>query len=69
VKPELCRPQDGGDAKVLGYLARKLADKVWKWPKMEKYAAFNKSGRSFRYEECFDPGHCGSLNENHHIGS
>jgi hypothetical protein len=48
VKHRLCkRPQDVGDARVVGYLLRKAANREWNQPKGEKCVAVNKAGRSW----------------------
>lgn len=38
-----CRPQDGRDARVTGFLPRRAADAVWNQPKSKKYVAINKA--------------------------
>lgn len=42
----LWRPQDVGDARVVGYLSRESANREWNKPKREKYVVVNKAKRS-----------------------
>lgn len=52
MKPGLnWRPQDGGDARVMGYLLRKADKRERNYPKREKPVVANKRGRSCRSEE------------------
>ena len=37
------RPQDAGDARVMGYLPRKAAGQVWNLVKGEKYVAVDEA--------------------------
>lgn len=58
VNSGLCwRPQEGGDARVMRHLSRKIADRVWHRHKREKYAALNKAERDWRSEMPFDIRH------------
>jgi hypothetical protein len=41
------RPQDIRDARAVGYLLRKAANREWNQPKRKNYAAVNKAGRSW----------------------
>lgn len=40
------RPQDAGDARVIGYLFREAANREWNKSKREKYVVVNKAKRS-----------------------
>lgn len=58
VKPGLPKnPQDTGDARVVGYLSKKVAKREWTQPKRKKCVAVNKADRSWRPEEHFDIRH------------
>ena len=58
VKHRLCkRPQDVGDARVVGYLLRKAANREWNQPKREKCVAVNKAEMGWRSEEDLDIRH------------
>ena len=58
VKPGLLwRPQDVGDARVVGYLPRKDANGELNIPKKKKYVVVNKAEQNWRTEECFDIEH------------
>lgn len=53
VKPGLCRrSKDVGDARVVGYLLRKSANRESKWPKRKTCVVVKKVERSCRSEEC-----------------
>jgi hypothetical protein len=47
------QPKDGRDARVVGYLPRRAANRVWNQPKREKCIAVNKVERSWSSEERF----------------
>lgn len=54
VKPGLpWRPQDVGDARVVGYLQRKIADIEWNHSKRKNCVSVNKAERSWRPEDWF----------------
>jgi hypothetical protein len=58
VKPGLpWRPQDVGDAIVVGCLPRRAANKEWNQTKTEKHFAVNKAERIWNSEECLDIRH------------
>lgn len=45
LEPRLhCRPQDIGDVRVVGYLPRRAANRVWNQYKRKKEVAVNKAG-------------------------
>ena len=46
-------PQDVGDARAVGSLLRRAANREWNQPKREKCVAVKKAERSWRSEECF----------------
>jgi hypothetical protein len=49
------RPQDLGDARDMGYLLRKAANREWNQPRRKKFVAVNKDEKGVgRSEECFD---------------
>lgn len=48
------RLQDAGDARVMGYLPRKTANREWNQPKREKRVTVKKVEQSWRSEACFD---------------
>ena len=61
MKPGLpWRLQDVGDARAVGHLLRRAANREWKQPKRMKWFTVNKAERSWRSEEHFDIRH-GSL--------
>ena len=47
------RPQDIRDARAVGYLLRKAANREWNQPKRKKFVAVNTNERSWRSEESF----------------
>ena len=52
MKPGLpWRPQDIGDARVMWYLPRRAANRVWNQPKRETHVAVNKAERSWGSED------------------
>lgn len=51
------RPQDVGDARIVGYLSRGAANREWNKPKREECAVVNKATRNERSAECFDNRH------------
>ena len=58
VKPGLpWRSQDVGDARAVGFMLRKVANREWNQPKRKKYVAVNKAERSWSSHECFDIRH------------
>ena len=55
VKPGLgWKPQDAGNARVLGYLPRKATDREWNQTKTKKCTVVNNTEKSWRREEHFD---------------
>ena len=44
------RPQDIGDAIVMGYLPQKATKQLWNQTKRDKYIAVNKAERSWKHE-------------------
>ena len=58
LKPGLpWRPQNVGDARAIGYLSRRAANREWNQPKRKKCVSVNKAERSWRSEEYFDIRH------------
>jgi hypothetical protein len=51
------RPQDVWDARVMGYLLRKAANREWKQPRWKKLLQSTKMNRSRRSEDQFDIRH------------
>ena len=52
LKPGLLwRPQDVGDAKAVGDLSRRAADREWNQPSSKKCVAVSKAERSWRSEK------------------
>lgn len=68
MKSELCRRQGIRDVKVLGYLARKVADGGEMTQEREIYCSQQRL-EDLRYAVRSDTEHCACLNENCHIGS
>jgi hypothetical protein len=51
------RPQDVRDARAVGYLPRKAANREWNQPRRKKFVEVNKDKRSWRSEESFNIKH------------
>lgn len=48
------KPKGVRDARAVGYLLWKAANRKWNQPKIKKCVTVNKADRSWRSEDCFD---------------
>ena len=51
------RLKDVKDARAMGYMLRKAANREWNQPRRKQFVAVNKDEKEWRSEDCFDISH------------
>ena len=51
------RLKDVKDARAMGYMLRKAANREWNQPRRKQFVAVNKYEKEWRSEDCFDISH------------